>query len=78
MDEKRIEESIRGFEKFYRKDIEQEYLNFSRFIQGLFISPDGWILDTGDYRTVNRALIKDIYCKIRKHPLIWKIFFRVA
>ena len=79
MDEERVEQAIKDFEKAFNSNkIEEEYLNFSRFIQGLFISPDGWIIDTGNYRTVNRVLIKDIYCKIKKHPLIWKLFFRVA
>ena len=79
MDKKRMEDAISKFDKaYFNKDLEEEYLQFSRFIQGAFISPTGWIIDTGNYRAVNRELIKDIYDKIRKHPLIWKLFFRVA
>lgn len=79
MDKKRMEDAMPKFDKaYFNKDLEEEYLQFSRFIQGAFISPDGWIIDTGNYQTVNKGLIKDIYYKIRKHPLIWKLFFRVA
>ena len=79
MDKERMEDAIAKFDKAYANDdIREEYLQFSRFIQGAFISPNGWIVDTGNYQTVNRELIEDIYYKIRKHPLIWKLFFRVA
>jgi len=79
MDKERMEDAISKFDKAYFSDnLEEEYLQFSRFIQGAFISPDAWIIDTGNYQTVNRELIEDIYCKIRKHSLIWKLFFRVA
>ena len=79
MDKKRMEDAISKFDIAYTNDdIREEYLQFSRFIQGAFISPTGWIIDTGNYQTVNRELIEDIYYKIRKHPLIWKLFFRVA
>ena len=79
MDKKRMKDAISKFDKAYvNDDIREEYLQFSRFIQGAFISPTGWIIDTGNYQTVNKTLIEDIYYKIRKHPLIWKLFFRVA
>ena len=79
MDKKRMEDAMSKFDKAYsNRDLEEEYLQFSHFIQGAFISPTGWIIDTGNYQTVNRELIRDIYDKIRKHPLIWKLFFKVA
>jgi len=74
-----MEDAMSKFEIAYTSDdLREEYLQFSRFVQGAFISPGAWIIDTGNYQTVNRELIEDIYCKIRKHPLIWKLFFRVA
>ena len=74
-----MEDAISKFKIAYTNDnLREEYLQFSRFIQGAFISPGAWIIDTGNYQTVNRELIEDIYYKIRKHPLIWKLFFRVA
>jgi len=79
MDKERMEDAISKFDKAYTSDdLREEYLQFSRFIQGAFISPGSWIIDTGNYQTVNRELIEDIYYKIRKHPLLWKIFFKVT
>ena len=79
MDKERMEDAISKFKIAYTSDnLREEYFQFSRFIQGAFISPDAWIIDTGNYQTVNRELIEDIYYKIRKHPLIWKLFFRVV
>ena len=79
MDKKRMEDAMSKFNIAYiNNDIKEEYLQFSRFIQGAFISPTGWIIDTGNYQTVNRELIRDIYDKIRKHPIIWKLFFKVV
>ena len=74
-----MEDAISKFKIAYTNDnLREEYLQFSRFIQGAFISPGAWLIDTGNYQTVNRELIEDIYYKIRKHPLIWKLFFRVV
>lgn len=79
MDKERMEDAMSKFEIAYTNDdLREEYLQFSRFIQGAFISLGGWIIDTGNYQAVNRELIEDIYYKIRKHPLIWKLFFRVV
>ena len=79
MDKKRMEDAMSKFDIAYlNNDIKEEYFQFSRFIQGAFISPTGWIIDTGNCQNVNKALIEDIYYKIQKHPLIWKLFFRVA
>ena len=71
MDKKRMEDAMSKFDKaYFSNNLEEEYLQFSRFIQGTFISPTGWVVDTGNYRTVNKKLIEDIYYKIKKHPLI--------
>lgn len=78
MDRERMEDAMSKFDKAYFNDnLEEEYLQFSRFIQRAFISSGAWIIDTGNYQTVNRELIEDIYYKIKKHPLIWELFFRV-
>jgi len=79
MDKERMEDAMSKFEIAHiNSNLEEEYLQFSRFIQGAFISPDAWIIDTGNYQAVNRELIERIYYKIKKHSLIWKLFFRVA
>lgn len=56
----------------------EEYLQFSRFMHSIFISRYGWIVDTGNFQTVNRQLMFDVLDKIHRHPLLWKIFFMVA
>lgn len=46
MDKKRMEDAISKFDKaYFSDDLREEYLQFSRFIQGAFISPN-WM----DYR----------------------------
>jgi hypothetical protein len=56
----------------------QEYLGFSQFIQSLFIGKDGYIIDTGNFETVNYELMYRIAEKIKAHPRLWKMFFQVA
>lgn len=60
------------------ENLREEYLGFSQFIQSLFISKYGYIIDTGNFETVNYELMHCIAEKIRKHPHLWKIFFQVA
>lgn len=64
--------------KYERSDYDRlfhEYLKFSQFIQRIFLKPDSYITDTGNFETANLALIPIIFKKIKKHPLIWKMFF---
>ena len=62
MDKKRMKDAMSKFDIAYtNNDIKEEYLQFSRFVQGAFISPTGWIIDTGNYQNVNKVLIEDIY-----------------
>ena len=65
------------YEKEY-ENLREEYLGFSQFIQSLFISKYGYIIDTGNFETVNYELMHRIAEKIKKHPHLWKIFFQVA
>ena len=83
-----LNEDIRIFREYYRQPetdkvsheflIEKEYIAFSRFFSDAFISEYGYIIDTGNYRTVNAELIELVKEKIEKHPIIWKLFFMVA
>ena len=50
-----------------------EYLSFSKFWQYAFIKSD-YIIDTGNFETVNRALLYRFHIKIKRHPLLWKLF----
>lgn len=83
MDKKRCDNALKRFSDIYDNVKESddkmlgEYLEFSRFIQGLFIDEGKYIINTGNFQTCNRVLIHEIYEKIKKHPLIWKIFFEL-
>ena len=70
----RFEDNYFGDEK----DIHQRYLGFSQFIQGLFIGEGGYIVDTGNFETVNLELMHRVREKVKKHPLLWKSFFMIG
>lgn len=85
MDKDRYNDAIKNFEKVYfdtsldsEDSILKEYIEFSRFIQGIFISEKGYIIDTGNFQTANMELIHRIKEHVEKHPLIWKLLFEVA
>lgn len=80
------EGAFKGFKRFELEynakqkydNLFQEYLGFSQFIQSLFIGKDGYIIDTGNFETVNYELMYLIAERIKKHPRLWKMFFQVA
>lgn len=51
---------------------------FSIFMQDLLISKEGYVLDMGSWEDVNAEVALRLSKKIRKHPIIWKLFFMVA
>lgn len=52
--------------------------DFSVLIQDFLISPDGYVIDTGNWENVNAVCAISLAEKIRKHPLNWKLFFMIA
>lgn len=59
----------------------QGYLNdydFSILVQNLLISENGYVIDTGNWENVNAKVALRLVEKIRKHPILWKLFFMVA
>lgn len=52
--------------------------DFSVLMQDLLISKDGYVIDTGNYECVNAEVVLRLAEKIKKHPIIWYIFFMVA
>lgn len=59
----------------------QGYLNgfeFSILIQNLLISENGYVIDTGNWENVNAEVALRLVKKIKKHPILWKLFFMVA
>lgn len=53
-------------------------LDFSILIQNLLISESGYVVDTGDWKTVNAEVALRLAEKIKRHPMLWKWFFMVA
>ena len=59
----------------------QGYLNgyeFSILVQNLLISDHGYVIDTGNWENVNAEVALCLAEKVRKHPLLWKLFFTIA
>ena len=80
-DKERYDLAIENFEKAYKDkqsipltQLRNEYLAFSQFVQSIFIDSEDWVIDTGNYRDVNRILIHKIRQNIQRHPLLWKLF----
>lgn len=67
--------------KILNKAYQQGWLSgfdFSIFIQDATISEDGYVLDTGNWENVNAEVALRLTEQIKKHPIIWKLFFMVA
>jgi predicted permease len=75
-----MKKAIDDFNKAYLKgnDMFYEYLAFSQFFQRAFINEDGYIIDTGNFETVNREMLSMVYERIKKHPILWRLFFMIA
>ena len=57
------------------------YLNgfeFSILVQKLLISENGYVIYTGNWENVNAEVALRLIEKIRRHPILWKLFFMVA
>ncbi len=68
-----------------KKSLEKAYqqgwlsgFDFSVLIQELTISETGYVIDTGNWETVNAVVALELAEKIKKHPIIWKLFFMIA
>ena len=78
----RAEDAMLGFCHTYdehkitmtNNDTFKEYLELSRFIQALFISDNGYVIDTGNFQDVNRKIIYGIFENVKKNPKLWKRF----
>ena len=52
--------------------------DFSLLIQEMTISENGYVIDTGNWENVNAEVALRLAKQIKKHPIIWKLFFMVA
>ena len=67
--------------KMLNKAYNQGYLSgfdFSIFIQDALISENGYVIDTGNWENVNAEVALRLAENIKKHPILWKLFFMVA
>lgn len=52
--------------------------DFSILIQDMAISENGYVIDTGNWENVNAEVALRLAEKIKKHPILWKLFFKVG
>lgn len=50
---------------------------FSVLMQELLVSPNAYVIDTGNWQNVNAAVAQLLAQRIRRHPLLWKWFFMI-
>lgn len=51
--------------------------DFSMLIQDLVVSPNAYVIDTGNWENVNAAVAQILVQRIQRHPLLWKWFFMI-
>lgn len=39
-----------------------------------FVSPGGYVIDTGNWENVNAAVAVLLQERIRRHPILWRLF----
>lgn len=52
--------------------------DFSLLIQDMTISENGYVIDTGNWENVNAEVALRLAERIKKHTILWKLFFMVA
>lgn len=58
----------------------QGWLNgydFSVLMQELLVSPNSYVLPIGNWENANAAVAQLLVQRIRRHPLLWKLFFMI-
>ena len=53
-------------------------LDLSIFIQDITISEGGYVIDTGNWENVNAEVALRLAERIKRHPILWNLFFRIA
>ena len=51
--------------------------DFSVLMQELLVSPNAYVIDTGNWQNANAAVAQILVQRIRRHPLLWKWFFMI-
>ena len=52
--------------------------DFSLLVQDMTISENGYVIDTGNWENVNAEVALRLAEQIKKHPILWQLFFTVA
>ena len=67
--------------KILNKAYQQGWLSgfdFSILMQELLISENGYVIDTGNWENVNAAVALELWRRVKRHPVLWELFFMVA
>ena len=70
-----------GVIKILKRAEEQGWLSgfdFSILMQDLLISENGYVIDTGNWENVNAEVALSLWLRVKRHPVLWKLFFMVA
>lgn len=51
--------------------------DFSVLMQELLVSPNAYVIPIGNWENVNAAVAQILVQRIRRHPLLWKLFFMI-
>lgn len=69
------------YEQILDKAYQQGWLSgfdFSILIQNALISEGGYVIDNGNWENVNSEVALRLAQNIKRHPILWKLFFMVA
>lgn len=67
--------------EYLEKACQQGWLSgfdFSILMHTLLVSEHGYVMGTGNWENANAVIAIWLVEKIKKHPILWKIFFMVA
>ena len=70
-----------GVIKILKRAEEQRWLSgfdFSILMHDLLISKNGYVIDTGNWENVNAEVALELWWRVKRHPVLWKLFFMVA
>ena len=52
--------------------------DFSILMQELLISKNGYVIDIGNWENANAAVALALWRRVKRHPVLWGLFFMVA
>ena len=52
--------------------------DFSILMQRLLVSENGYVIDTGNWENANAAVALYLWERVKRHPVLWELFFMVA